>query len=582
MPDARQTVTVEMRLERGDAEPVLEAFGDFYGAATRRLHRVLGDLAERIEQEFLPREEERALMNAAKVAFMAENGLTSRQYNSLRRGLEGRYRSVQEASKHEATMLTQRIARLRTEIGRLSVAHDRTCAARHAAAVRKKASKAPTKAQKTAIAADLEKLRFILHQKKRKLCLAVTRCRKAEARAAAAVPTMLFGSRRILRERADIHPNDTQAIARWRRRWEASRNGNFILIGSSDETAGNQTCQARPGGPGLNLLIKTPPGLQAEGMPDRITIEVPMPSRYRDELLRAIARDSDEVKTSIAWRFVRDPDWPASRRLSPWRAFATFDIPVAGKKRTGKVSGSVMGIDINADHLALCLMTGDGNPTGSWRIGLPLRGKSTDRRRAIIGDATTRAVRLAQETGAVMAHEFLDFRKKKQALQSENRIFGSGYARMLSSFAYAQIQSEIDRKCARAGIDRIAVNPAYTSVIGAVNLARRYGLSTHQAAAGAIARRAQGYSERINYIRGLRGRRHTRPAPEDAGRHMWRQWRRVTPDEVRLAAVTPHSPLSAGTERVLTDSGGPSLQGRWEAGKNPGRPGRVATPQEHD
>jgi hypothetical protein len=45
------------------------------------------------------------------------------------------------------------------------------------------------------------------------------------------------------------------------------------------------------------------------------------------------------------------------------------------------------------------------------------------------------------------------------------------------------------------GIKVHQVNPAYTSIIGRVNYATRYGLSTHLAAALCIARRHQKFSE---------------------------------------------------------------------------------------
>ena len=50
--------------------------------------------------------------------------------------------------------------------------------------------------------------------------------------------------------------------------------------------------------------------------------------------------------------------------------------------------------------------------------------------------------------------------------------------------------------CFRKGIEVIEINPAYTSVIGAVNYAQQYGISVHQGAATAIARRGLGFSER--------------------------------------------------------------------------------------
>jgi hypothetical protein len=51
--------------------------------------------------------------------------------------------------------------------------------------------------------------------------------------------------------------------------------------------------------------------------------------------------------------------------------------------------------------------------------------------------------------------------------------------------------------CLRGGVAHRRVNPAYTSIIGRVTFARRYGLSVHDAASSTIARRAMGCSERL-------------------------------------------------------------------------------------
>jgi hypothetical protein len=60
---------------------------------------------------------------------------------------------------------------------------------------------------------------------------------------------------------------------------------------------------------------------------------------------------------------------------------------------------------------------------------------------------------------------------------------------MLASLAYRGFHGKTRAAAFRAGIEVIEVNPAYTSVIGAVNHASRLGISTHLAAAFAIARR---------------------------------------------------------------------------------------------
>jgi hypothetical protein len=68
-------------------------------------------------------------------------------------------------------------------------------------------------------------------------------------------------------------------------------------------------------------------------------------------------------------------------------------------------------------------------------------------------------------------------------------------ARRLSSFAYGGIQQALDSNALLRGVPVAEVNPAYTSVIGRVKYAKQLGVSVHQAAAMAIARRDMGFRE---------------------------------------------------------------------------------------
>ena len=76
------------------------------------------------------------------------------------------------------------------------------------------------------------------------------------------------------------------------------------------------------------------------------------------------------------------------------------------------------------------------------------------------------------------------------------------------------------------------VNPAYTSIIGRVKFAKRYGLTVHQAAALCIARRLHGFSEQPpkqleNIPDGKRGHVAIRAPVRKRGKHVWSFWRLV-------------------------------------------------------
>jgi IS605 OrfB family transposase len=119
-------------------------------------------------------------------------------------------------------------------------------------------------------------------------------------------------------------------------------------------------------------------------------------------------------------------------------------------------------------------------------------GKSQEQAKAILGNAAKQAIAAAVRSRKPIVIERLDFADKKAALEEE----GSQRARMLSSFAYKQTTQRLKAAASRAGVEVIEVNPAYTSTIGALNYAARYGMSMHQGAALAIGCRGLDWSGR--------------------------------------------------------------------------------------
>jgi IS605 OrfB family transposase len=187
------------------------------------------------------------------------------------------------------------------------------------------------------------------------------------------------------------------------------------------------------------------------------------------------------IGSAISYRFVRD--------AKGWRLFASVEArPVEQGSR--KELGAI-GIDINADHLAVSEVDHFGNLIRPERIALPLYGKTTDQAKALIGDAAVRIAAQAKAAGKPVVVEALNFAKKKAELEAVD----PRQARMLSSFACNKVVSSLKAACFRAGVEVVEVNPAYTSVIGAVNHARAKGISVHQGAALAVARRGLGLSE---------------------------------------------------------------------------------------
>lgn len=118
--------------------------------------------------------------------------------------------------------------------------------------------------------------------------------------------------------------------------------------------------------------------------------------------------------------------------------------------------------------------------------------KTTDQAKAVIGDVCSAIVALSKEKQKPLIAEELNFKKKKATLKESST---PKLARMLSSFSYSQILTHLQRKAFQEGVEFFQVNPAFTSVIGKIKFSKRYGLSTHHAAALCIARQFFKYSE---------------------------------------------------------------------------------------
>ena len=193
---------------------------------------------------------------------------------------------------------------------------------------------------------------------------------------------------------------------------------------------------------------------------------------YRREHGEKAAR-ATSLGQAVSYRFKRDG--------KGWRVFATTDM-ASGPVVTDRARGAI-GVDLNADHLAVSETDADGNWLRSWRTPLVTYGKSQHQAQAFIGDVVAAVVAYAREAGKPIVLEKLDFRQKKALLEGESRK----YSRMLSSLSYGKIRACFLSRGCRQGVEIHQVNPAFSSIIGRVKFMERYGLSVHQAAALALA-----------------------------------------------------------------------------------------------
>jgi IS605 OrfB family transposase len=382
---------------------------------------------------------------SCKTAFINTYGITARQFNACRVNIEGKIAACKEGQEQAMASLKQQITSLDKKVRDLE--------------------KKPSK-------------KFVLHQKKRRLVNLSTRLVSLEKDRKQGKVHLCFGGKKLFRAQFHLEQSGFISQQAWKESWKAKRNSEFFVLGSKDETAGNQTCTASIKEGGLCLRLRLPIALEAK-YGKYLEIENVTFAYGYAAILASLNHPDGQA---LSYRFKKD--------LKGWRIFVSTAL-----KKTAPVSQEgcgVIGIDLNADHIAYTETDRFGNPLEKKRLSWVSNGKSKNQLRALTGDLCKAIINKAKETNKPLVIEKLDFQKKKLALKEKGC---SKSSRLLSGFAYGLFYVCLMARAYKHGIVVHQVNPAFTSIIGCINYAKRCGLSIHLAAALCIARRYQKFSE---------------------------------------------------------------------------------------
>ena len=437
-------------LDREAGDAALATCAELYGQVERKL---FAEVAAGRSAASLKRE------------YIREHGIPARLFNAVRVSLDGKVSAVRAAQRLRVDGLERRIAQGEWQVGK----------------------------------AEEQGRWQQVHQKRRRLANLKSKLAVLQADIAAGRVRLCFGSRRLWRKQHHLEQNGYASHEEWLQDWQDARSNEFFVLGSRDETAGCQLCVASIADDGSLTLRLRMPDCLAEQHGQYLVIPHVRFAYGHGQALAALASNADyaayrrehgeraaratTLGQAISYRFKRDD--------KGWRVLVStemMEVPLVSDRRRGAI-----GVDLNADHLAVADTDASGNYLNAWRVPLVTYGKNTRQAEALIGDAVASVVQYAREVGKPIVIEKLDFRRKKSALEGQSRK----YSRMLSSFSYGKIKAYFLSRGYRQGVEVKQVNPAYSSVVGRVKFMERYGLTVHQAAALVLARRLLGCSERI-------------------------------------------------------------------------------------
>lgn len=339
----------------------------------------------------------------------------------------------------------------------------------------------------------------------RRLDVLRARLVQVEARIAARDWRLMPAGRRLAGTRHHLADADL-TVEQWRAQWSEAR---FFLasVGNAGSVGGNPCLSLDADG---YLTVSVPPAVAEQlGVGTRVRLTHPVRFTHRGREL------TDRVAVRAATRIDIEPATLRGARRWYIRASWSHDPAPTPPLATAR-AGGVVGVDLNADHLAVAVLDEHGNPVGApHRIELPLAGLPASTRDARIREAVTELLTYTKAHGRrAISIEDLGFGTGEKSRENFGRK--KAFRALISGFPTAAFRNRLVSMAATASIVVIAVDPRYTSVVGGRDwtpaLHRPHRPATrHSGAAVAIGRRGQGLPLRAH--RSPRSAAGARPVP---------------------------------------------------------------------
>ncbi len=330
--------------------------------------------------------------------------------------------------------------------------------------------------------------------KQRRLQVLKARLAAVEAQMASGRPAITVGGKRLAKvrhnlEKAQLTPEQ------WRQRWAASRL--FLTAdGESGAPCGNYTITVDPASGEVSLVLPGPWRHLANAPRGRYKLSCTVSFSHRREEWRDRVSANRAVRYDIVYeptrdRWYLDASWSADAAVLPtWDELKQF-----GER--------LLGVDLNADHLAAYVLDPYGNPVGRpITIPVDLTGP-TSQRDGRLRAAISELLRIAQEHHcAGICIENLGF---DDARATGRETLGRGergkkFRRTVAGIPTAKFRERLRSMAFHHGLVVIAVDPAYTSIWGEKywktplqQQTKTTTVTRHHGAAVAVGRRGLGY-----------------------------------------------------------------------------------------
>jgi IS605 OrfB family transposase len=171
---------------------------------------------------------------------------------------------------------------------------------------------------------------------------------------------------------------------------------------------------------------------------------------------------------------------------------ATVNVP-NGECKISSTSNGVIGIDINIDNISWVEVDGIGNTLDTGIIRFNLLEKSSNQANEILRNNLYKLFDLAKTKSKPIVAEDIDLEWQRSKMRYKNPKANKS----ISQFPYVKIRNILESGKTKFSIEVHFIDPRFTSLIGKLKFMRSKGLSIHESAALAIARRKIVHEERL-------------------------------------------------------------------------------------
>ncbi len=299
---------------------------------------------------------------------------------------------------------------------------------------------------------------------------------------------LVFGGRKLFEKLSKNHLKG-KVRAKLKKEWKERRQGTLYSVGQANNK-GNQNTRFVKIGDEWFLRINTG---NREWIYAKVLRSV---KRERDKWIDFIWRLT-EAELSGAWF-----PYTVEIKLREGELYAFVSFEEVLPEVTITKDFGVIGIDLNASplHIAWAEVSKDGNLVSYGQISMHelLEKETAKQRKDYLYKLAHEITNLAKEKGKAIAIERLRKVSKGQRGDGKGKL-----RKRLHNWIYAGLLDKLKKVARRKGIQVIEVNPAFTSVIGALKYCPNYLIDKDTAGAYVIGRRALGFKEDIpeNYLR---------------------------------------------------------------------------------